>query len=497
MNLIELTKGIETKEIIGNASIEIGGIAYDSRKVEKDYLFFALRGTKLDGHNFIPTAIKNGAIAVVCEELPADMDFPAITFVVVENSRKALATIVHRFYGNPTKRLKIIGITGTNGKTTTTYLIKSILEAGGEKCGLIGTTGIILGDKKIEATHTTPESLELCILFDRMISEGIHTCIMEVSSHALHQYRVAEIDFDYALFTNLTADHLDYHEDMYDYAKSKKMLFDMLKPEAKAIIFDNSEFSGFMVHDCKANIRFIGRNLGNDFLIENERLNLGQSSFVLSLQHIELNEQIPIETKLNGRFNIDNASMAAATAYLFGINKETIIKALSDASGAPGRMQRIELRTGALALVDYAHTPDALEKALRTCRDILKNSELEGKLICVFGCGGDRDKIKRPIMGGISAEIADLTIVTSDNPRTEEPLDIIEQIYSGVVEEFRSKVIIKSNREEAISFAVSMTEPNDILLVAGKGHETYQVIGTAKHHFDDIEQIELANHRLL
>lgn len=496
MNLSELIKDIETKELIGNDSIEISGIAYDSRRAEKGYVFFALRGAKLDGHNFISTALDNGAIAVVCEQVPEDLKNLPITFVVVENSRKALASIVHKFYGEPTKRLRIIGITGTNGKTTTTFLIKSILEAGSEKCGLIGTTGIMIGDEKLDATHTTPESLELCILFDRMIAEGIKTCIMEVSSHSLHQYRVAEIDFDYALFTNLTADHLDYHKDMYEYAMAKKMLFDMLKPEAKAIIFDNSEFSGFMAHDCKADVRYIGRNPGNDFYIVKEQLNLGQSSFVINIQNKEQKEQISLETKLTGRFNIDNAALAASVAFLFGLEKDIIIRALSEANGAPGRMQKLELKSGALALVDYSHTPDALEKALNTCRDILENADLEGKLICVFGCGGDRDKIKRPIMGGLSAEIADLTIITSDNPRTEDPIDIIEQIYSGVIEEYQNKVILKPNREEAISFAVSITEPNDILLVAGKGHETYQIIGNEKHHFDDLEQIELANQKL-
>jgi UDP-N-acetylmuramoyl-L-alanyl-D-glutamate--2,6-diaminopimelate ligase len=493
MKLSLLTKVLESPEIKGNTDIEIKGIAYDSRKCDEDFLFVALRGSNFDGHNFIAAAIKTGAKAVLCETIPDEDSFDGITFIAVNDTRKALAAISHKYYDEPTKKLKVIGITGTNGKTTTTYLLKSILDTAGENTAIIGTTGIMINNELIPPTHTTPESLELCSLFDNMINNGVTTVIMEVSSHALAQERVAGIDFDAAVFTNLTPDHLDYHADMFEYATAKKKLFDMLPSGAPAIVFDNGEFAEYVVRDSKANVFFVGRNESNDIRLTKEELALGKSVFTLEFAVNDEMRHIEIETVLSGSFNIENAALAAAYALVTGIDNTIIQKALSIAGGAPGRMQPVKLKNGALALVDYAHTPDALEKALEACRRILEDDKNHGNLICVFGCGGDRDKTKRPIMGNISAHIADFSIITSDNPRSEEPDKIIEEIYGGIEAEHKHKVLNITNRAEAIAYAVNFTKQNDILLVAGKGHEKYQIIGTEKIHFDDAEEINKYN----
>ncbi len=493
MKLSLLLDALESPEILGASDMEIKGIAYDSRKCEQDFLFVAMRGENFDGHNFIPAAIKTGAKAIICEEIPADRNTEDITFVVVSDTRKALSELSHKFYNEPTKKLKVIGITGTNGKTTTTYLLKSILDKAGERTAIIGTTGIVINDELIPATHTTPESLELCGLFDTMLESNVSTVIMEVSSHSLAQSRVDGVDFDVAIFTNLTPDHLDYHSDMYEYATAKKKLFDMLRPDARAVIFDNSEFSEYVARDCFAPVIYVGRNEANNIRIINEELALGKSRFTLSVALDDKRRNIEIETMLSASFNIENASLAAACCLLVGIDENIIREALLTATGAPGRMQAIKLNSGALALVDYAHTPDALQKALDACREILNGYNNQGDLICVFGCGGDRDKTKRPIMGSLAARIADFTVVTSDNPRSEEPDRIIEEIYGGIETEYRNKVISITNRSEAIAYAVNLAKDNSILLVAGKGHEKYQIIGTERIHFDDAEEINKYN----
>ena len=490
MILKDLLEKVEISQLIGSDSIEISGIAYDSRKIESGYLFAALRGSQADGHNFIGLAIENGAKAILCEQVP-DGYFENITWIVVNDSRKILAKISHNFFGNPTSKLRMIGITGTNGKTTTTYLMKSIFEEAGDKCGLIGTTGIIIGDEFLPATHTTPESLELCAYIDIMLKKGVKTVLMEVSSHALDQHRVDYIDFDTVLFTNLTPDHLDYHKDMVEYATAKKKLFDMLKPEAKGLLFNLSEFTDYFVQDTKAKTYLLGRFDNPDFLIGNENIGLGKTEFRMSLP-LELGmPTINIKTKLSGRFNIDNAALAAGAAILNGVDIKIIIKALSTAAGAPGRMQTVNLSNGALALVDYAHTPDALEKALVACREVLQNAGSDGRLITVFGCGGDRDRTKRPVMGNIASNKADLAIITSDNPRTEDPNDIIQEVYAGIDDANRANVMIIPDRAEAIDYAVEISKMNDLILVAGKGHENYQVLKDKTVHFDDREAVKL------
>lgn len=487
--LSELIKNLTYTNIIGNTDIEIHSIEQDSRKCNDSSLFVAIQGTKSDGHKYIQDVIKQGTKVIVYDDKSNNEDrIENVTFIKVDNSRLALAELAHAWYDFPTREMKVIGITGTNGKTTITFLIKSILDYLREKCAVIGTTGIYIGNQKLPATHTTPDTLQLCSYLSQMKTEGVKYVVMEVSSHALSQNRVSGIAFDIAAFTNLTHDHLDYHPTMEDYASAKKQLFQMLSTEGIAIVNGDDEYSEFMINDTNASGKIkVGRKGDNDILISDEKLNLDESKFKLK---INSNEYLEINSGLLGRFNIDNAAMAVVICLQLGFDKNRIVYALKIGTGAPGRMQKIILNNKAIALVDYAHTPDALEKALKSCREAMNSAGLQNnKLICVFGCGGDRDKTKRPVMGKISSHFADFIIITDDNPRTEDSSKIIQEIYNGIDNGDKKKVIQISNRAEAIAYAYSNSRENDIILVAGKGHETYQIIGEIKHHFDDNEEL--------
>lgn len=485
MILAELIKFLPKIDLIGATEYPISGISYDSRKVKSDFLFVAIKGEKFDGHKFIEQAIDKGAIAIVCEELPENFRiYVNVTFIKVKNSRLALSNLSHQFYGNPTKKLKVIGVTGTNGKTTITYILKSMLDQSGEITGLIGTTGIYIGSEKLPSTHTTPESLELAQLFIEMLDKGVTTVVMEVSSHSLHQNRVAGVKFDGAIFSNLTRDHLDYHGTMEEYAAAKKILFQMLPSNAVAVVNSNNKYSKFMVEgvDCK-NIVNTGFALESDYLLKDISIGLKGNSFRL----ISKDKSICFETALIGKFNIENISLASAILLEMGYSEDSIVKGALKTKGAPGRMERYILKNGAVAIVDYAHTPDALENSLFACKTILEHASNSGDLICVFGCGGDRDSGKRPIMGEISTELSDKTIVTSDNPRTEDPELIIHDIEKGIQ---KSNYSIELDREKAIRAACEYSKSGDIILIAGKGHEKYQIIGTEKIHFDDAEIVK-------
>lgn len=486
MTLNELINNIGATATKGSLAVNITNVCYDSRKVAPGSLFVAMRGTGADGHEYIEKAIAAGAAAIVCDRPERFDALPmGIAAVLVENSRKALARIAHEWYGRPTEKMRVVGVTGTNGKTTITYLLKDIFEACGEPTGIIGTTGIFFSGQSIEATHTTPESLELASHFSQMLRAGVRTVIIEASSHALHQSRTDCISFDGAIFTNLTHEHLDYHKSMPEYAAAKKILFDMLPATAPAVVFDNSEFSRFLLSDCKSNSQaLIGRNTGDDWRISAEELGLAKSTFELSNK----GQEFAAETPLLGSFNVDNAAAAIALAVEMGCPAEKAIEAIRHAKGAPGRMQRQQLRSGAIGIVDYSHTPDALEKAINAVREVLKSNS-QGRLVCVFGCGGDRDRTKRPIMGDIASRLADLAIVTDDNPRTENSDAIIDEIFAGIAPEYMSKTVRIPNRHEAIRHAASSAASGDIVLVAGKGHENYQIIGHEKHHFDDAEEL--------
>ncbi|MBX3042107.1 MAG: UDP-N-acetylmuramoyl-L-alanyl-D-glutamate--2,6-diaminopimelate ligase [Candidatus Kapabacteria bacterium] len=486
----ELLSRSNDYELIGLPSQLVTSIAYNSLKVKPGGCFVALKGDKFDGHNFIEDAIWNGAKLIVCSKLPEKKLINKDTaYILTPNPRKFLAEISHAFYNFPSERINVIGITGTNGKTTITYLIKSIIESDKKICGVIGTTGIFVGDQKIDTVNTTPESLELAQALDIMIDCGASYVAMEVSSHALIQGRTLGIKFKAAIFTNLTHDHLDYHKTFDEYAEAKKILFKNLDSESVAVINSDDPKSNFMVQNirCKNIIR-VGRVESDDYRILRENISMKGVEFIIYCnKHL-----IDVISNLTGKFNVDNAAIAAATCRELGISNQAIQHGLCVTEGAPGRMQRIDLKNGALALVDYAHTPDALEKALATCKHSIEASDYKSsRLICVFGCGGDRDKTKRPEMGRISSVIADITIITSDNPRTEEPLDIINDIKNGVIES--SEIIVIEDRAEAIRKAAEISMKNDIILVAGKGHENYQIIGTEKLHFDDFEQLSQYN----
>lgn len=482
-SLVENLKNIRVYNFVNH---QITSIHYDSRKVVVGTCFVAIKGVANDGHNYIAKAVEMGANTIICEEFDESEIIANITYILVGNSRMALAEISHCFYEYPSKSFINIAITGTNGKTTLTFLIKQLLEANGIKCGIIGTTGIYVGDHKIEATHTTPESLELCQLMSIIKDYGAEAVIMETSSHALHQFRVHGINFKAALFTNLTHDHLDYHKTMDEYASAKKILFDSLDTDSIAILNGDDSYSQFMIESTKSgNVKFVGRNHENDYVISNERLNLDFTSYNLKYRSIENN----FKTPLLGRFNIDNSAMAIALAIELGCELNKICDQILSLAGAPGRMEKTLLSNGAFGIIDYAHTPDALEKAILSCRDAIESSQTpDSKLICLFGCGGDRDKTKRPKMGKIATKLADLTIITSDNPRTEDATLIIEDILDGV-DKANCNFLVELDRAEAIRIAYQKSIKHDIILIAGKGHENYQIIGTTKHHFDDKENL--------
>ena len=484
-NISQLILKDEYNEYFLERDVKISSICYDSRKCSQGSLFVAIPGEKFDGHDFIDNAIEKGASAVICQKIPDNARSLGTAFIKVNNSRKMLAKISNRWYDDPSKKMRIIGVTGTNGKTTITYLIKSIFEQNGEKCGIIGTTGIILPDEEIKATHTTPESLELCGHLAYMREKGISTVVMEVSSHALVQHRVFGINFNASLFTNLTHEHLDYHDSLEEYAKAKKILFDMLPKDGIALVHDLSEESGIMVKDTIASIKYtVGRRSTSDIKINNEKMLTDRSEFDLIFNK----KRLHISTPLIGKFNIENAALAASLGWITGVDYENIKQGIKKSLGAPGRMQRIALKNGAVGVVDYAHTPDALEKALQACREVLVASETKGNLICVFGCGGDRDSSKRPKMGKIATELSDISIITNDNPRTEDPQKIFSDILKGINSSSNYEII--PGRKDAIKKACTLSGEKDLILIAGKGHETYQIIGTTRHHFDDFEELK-------
>lgn len=479
--LDSLLSQIDYKSEKTDSNLEITSLCYDSRKCSSDSLFFAIKGEKLNGHDFIQMAIDKGAVAVICEYIPDELQGRDFPFIIVKDTREALSSIAHHFYDYPSRKLKMIGVTGTNGKTTVTFILKSIFEAAGMKSGIIGTTGIYVGDEALNATHTTPESLELTELLHKMVKSNVEVVIMEVSSHALDQGRINGIMYDAAIFTNLTLDHLDYHRTMDAYAAAKSILFTKIRKGGYAVINGDDKYAKMIGSVSLAETIYVGRLQENDVVIADEKMDISGIKFTLG--------DNKYCTSLIGKFNIDNTALCVVVALKLNVSNSDIRKGLATTSGAPGRMQLIPLKNGAAGLVDYAHTPDALEKALLSAGDVLKSSKSGGRLICVFGCGGDRDKSKRPIMGRIASENADIAIVTNDNPRTENPEAIASDILKGIDEGHLVKVKTIIDRQKAIETAVSLSRENDLILVAGKGHENYQIIGTERLHFDDAEML--------
>ncbi len=484
---VQVTKLFQTVygKMVQTHDVVVRNIRYDSRFSGRDDLFVAIRGTVSDGHRYLHEAIRNGANAIVVEDEATVPDplcmHEGVIKIVVPDSRAALSSIAANFYGRPSGELSVIGITGTNGKTTTTHLLASIVEAGGGKPGLIGTIEYKIGEEIIPATHTTPESLDVQQLLRKMVAAGCTHAVMEVSSHALIQRRVDDVRFAAGVFTNLTQDHLDYHSDMNDYFRAKQRLFTMLDEDAYAVTNADSEYGLSMVDGIRGRIVTYGSGSGADFRSEHAEVSLRGTKFSVT----DGETSVEMETHLIGSFNVSNMLAAFACARSLAFDRQIIKQGLESVRGVRGRFESITSPDGWIAIVDYSHTPDALEHVLRAIHDIKPDG---GEIITVFGCGGDRDRTKRPLMGRVAETFSDRVVVTSDNPRTEDPEQILDDIYAGLSGKHRILRIV--DRKKAILTALSAAKSGDVVLIAGKGHETYQIIGTQRLHFSDREVVE-------
>lgn len=489
MELSKLTRQREigVRAIIGSQNVDLSDPQYDSRSVKQGSTFFAIKGFTQDGHTFIAKAVELGASAIVLEDESYVDSSLVVTWIVVESSRKALAYISEELLGSPSQAMRLIGVTGTNGKTTTTNLIKQLLSQRGERVGLIGTLGVWIGERFIETAHTTPESRNLSALMAQMVAEGITTCVMEVSSHAVALDRVAALDFDIAIFTNITQDHLDFHKTFDEYAKAKQQFFSSLKPTAVAITNADDAYGNFMVEESEANVHSYSINNNTktptaDIMADVVSMTLSGSTFIARKRFND--EHIEITSPLVGMFNVANV-MAAAAGLHYGapdFSFPVLAEAIRTLAPVRGRFEQITLPVGAIAVIDYAHTPDALDNLIKAAKTVDKDLK---HIITVFGCGGDRDRTKRPLMGKIAAEGSNVTVVTSDNPRTEDPQTIISDIIAGVPKEKLATTTVQADRRKAIESALGLAQKNDVVLIAGKGHEDYQIIGKTKFPFDD------------
>lgn len=476
--LDKLLQGVEVRSLVGDGTVAVGRLEFDSRKVVPGTLFFATRGTQADGHAYIPAAAAAGAAAVVCEELPAER--PAgVTFVQVPDSTVALGQVASAFYGHPSRRLKLVGVTGTNGKTTTATLLYRMFRRLGYKAGLISTVVYCVDEHEIPSTHTTPDSIRLNAMMAEMVEAGCDYCFMEVSSHSLVQHRTAGLAFVGGIFSNITHDHLDYHKTFAEYIRAKKLFFDGLPAGAFALTNADDRNGMVMVQNTKATVKTYALQSFADF-----RCRIVETLLDGMLLNLDGSE---VWVKFLGRFNAYNLTSVYATALLLDARRDEVLRILSDLTSVDGRFEPIHSKEGVTAIVDYAHTPDALQNVIGTINEIRKKDQ---RLYVVVGCGGNRDATKRPEMAKIAVDGSDMAVLTSDNPRLEEPGAIIEQMKSGL--EPGARYLAITDRREAIKAAVALARPGDIILVAGKGHETYQDVGGVKHHFDDREEVRAA-----
>lgn len=455
--------------------VPVTGIAFDSREVSKGSVFIAVPGTRSDGHDYIKSAIERGAVAVVCERLPPTIT-EGITYVTVRKSAQALGIIASNFYGNPSDKLKLIGVTGTNGKTTTVTLLYQLFTALGYNVGMISTVENRIIDDVVPSTHTTPNPIQLNELLKHMAKAGCTFAFMEVSSHAVDQERIAGLNFAGAVFSNITHDHLDYHKTFENYIRAKKKFFDELSPEAFALVNADDKRGMVMLQNTRASKHTYGLRKMVDFKAK---------VISSSLEGLELEVGGKnVWFKMIGDFNAYNLLAAFGTAVLLGEDPDEVLLHLSASTGAPGRFERVMPGSRITAIVDYAHTPDALKNVLETISAVRTGNE---QVITVVGCGGNRDKTKRPLMASIACKLSDKVVFTSDNPRDEDPMEIIRDMQTGILPTEAKKTVVLADREEAIKTACLMARDNDIVLVAGKGHETYQEIKGVKHPFDDRE----------
>ena len=476
--LSELLAATAARTIVTSTDPEIAGLHYDSRKAGAGDCFFAVRGTQCDGHDFIADAVRAGVAAVVCEELPANQK-EGVSYVVVDDSNGAMADMAAAFYDHPSRELRLVGVTGTNGKTTVATLLCDLFGALGYRAGLISTVVYRVGNRETESTHTTPDAVRLNAMLREMVDAGCEYCFMEVSSHSIVQERIRGLKFEGAVFTNITHDHLDYHKTFAEYIKAKKRLFDSLPKEAFALVNADDRNGEVMAQNTRARTSRYSLRAAADF-----NCKIVEMLFDGMLLRMDGSE---VWVNFLGRFNACNLLAVYGAARLLGADKEETLRALSALRSVRGRFEPVRSASGITAIVDYAHTPDALENVIATVNDIRKPSQ---QLIAVCGCGGDRDRAKRPEMGAIASRDASIAIFTSDNPRTEDPEAILDEIMAGVREGARCLRI--ADRAQAIRTAVMLARPNDIILVAGKGHETYQIVGREKRHFDDREELAAA-----
>ncbi|MEX1190697.1 MAG: UDP-N-acetylmuramoyl-L-alanyl-D-glutamate--2,6-diaminopimelate ligase [Brumimicrobium sp.] len=474
-NLRDILYGCSIKEVIGKTDVEIKNIVFDSRKIDKEDVFVAIKGAAVDGHSFIDKAIEGGALAIVCEDKPKDVK-AGINYIIIEDAHFALSVMANNFFDQPSKKLKLIGITGTNGKTTTTTLLFQLFRELGRSVGLISTVVNKINDRAIPTERTTPDPVSINQLLNNMVEAGCEYCFMEVSSHAIHQKRIGKLYFSGGAFTNITHEHLDYHKTFKEYLNVKKAFFDGLPKEAFAVTNTDDKNGEVMLQNCKA--QKITYGLKNIADYKAKVLENNFSGLVLTLQGTEL------YTRLIGDFNAYNILLVYAVAEQLEENTIEILRIISKLVPVEGRFEHFKSESGVIGIVDYAHTPDALENVLKTIKNIRTGNETVFTLV---GCGGDRDRTKRPTMANIACELSDKVILTSDNPRTEDPEAIIEEMMTGVGGEHFKKTLSISNRKEAIKTACTMAEKDDIILIAGKGHETYQEINGVKHDFDDLE----------
>ena len=473
MKLSELLQGLEILELHTDCNQEITGICYDSRAVKPGNLFVAIAGFAADGHKYIPMALEKGAAAVLCQEPTS-----CASYIQVADTRLGLALVSANWFGHPADRMTMIGFTGTNGKTTSTYLLKHILEDTlGAKVGLVGTIQNMIGDEVLHTERTTPESYELQALFRRMLDAGCTHVIMEVSSHALSLHRVGGVRFHTGVFTNLTQDHLDFHKTMEEYRKAKSMLFSM---SDYGVINRDDPAAEAMIREAKCPVLTYSAKGEAGLTAANQQLHADRVEFEAAYQ----GSSVPVELHIPGIFSVYNALGVMGAALTLGLDLPRIAASLATAAGVKGRAEVVPTPgKDYTVLIDYSHTPDSLENILKTAREFCK-----GRLIAVFGCGGDRDPIKRPIMGRIAAQLADFVVVTSDNPRTEDPMKIIDQIFEGIQGSETPHTVIE-NRRQAIRWAMDHAGAGDVIILAGKGHETYQEIGHEKFHLDEREEV--------
>ena len=479
MKLNDLLKNIKPLNIVGNTDKDIKGINIDSRKIEQGHLFVAMKGTQTDGHKFIEKAIELGSSAVLLEDMPAETTEKDVTYIQVKSTEDAVGKVATTFYGDPSHQLKLVGVTGTNGKTTVATLLYNMFRKFGHKVGLLSTVCNYIDDKEVPASHTTPDPIELNALLARMVAEGCEYAFMECSSHAIHQRRIGGLKFAGGLFTNLTRDHLDYHKTFENYRDAKKMFFDDLSKDAFAIINADDKNGMVMVQNCKAKIKTYSTKRMADF-----RARILECHFEGMYLEVDGKE---VGVQFIGKFNVSNLLAVYGTAIMLGKKAEDILVALSTLKNVNGRLEPIASPEGYTAIVDYAHTPDALENVLMAIHEVLDGKG--GNVFTVCGAGGNRDKGKRPLMALEAVKRSDKVILTSDNPRNEDPQAIIDDMLAGLDTTQKKKVLSITDRKEAIRTACMMAQKGDVILIAGKGHETYQEINGVKHHFDDHEVV--------